>query len=477
MNAIVHQPEAWEIWLRGFYEDPDEVNKRFDWLQENCHFVSSSAICPPLPQGFAIRFNIKRVDAKTETYRVGAGGALDDEKDDGSGKRGLGGVALFRLANAAEISWYGDRSYRADDGKEPYYCHWHAVGVRRLLSGEWKVFDDDCRFDLREGGAQWRKIMESVRGTAYGGKKRTAEEIREIGLRQVRDTQAKILEKAQTGAKLRAIRKTLEIRTYDEAELQKPWVIAMLAYTGKNADPRVEQKNLDVLRDRFLVGATGLFAADSAPRARALPPKPPTAYQLPPVEMEDNWHEDPPSDPGPIEDFEVDPIDAEGRVVGCEYCGALDGVQFVTTHAGDVPVCSDKDCVDKAMGGVSRQAQKVVDDRPPPPAASRPKSGSTPPPPGMSRASDLPPPPRGTRPETHERRHGNGPQPRSGFKIERGRDAGKDIEDLSPRQLEFWRDRLAKRLRDGETPPQYVAKDTALLNAIRNELASRAAPY
>jgi hypothetical protein len=258
--------------LGGSFTDADLINRKLQEAAEKFHLISPASTCPRLRSGCVVGLNVVPISADLETHDVGLG------------KRSLLRTALLKLANAAGISWDTSRSGRVDHGQHPYYVHWHAEGAWQSLDGTWLPVSGDLQLDLRDGSAATRKILESARA-------RTGMAAEEVGRVQLRDTRAKILEHAQSKAKLRAIREALAIRAYTVAELAKPFVVARLMWVG---DPNnVEDQK--AIREHFLAGSAACFGRAQAPALQA--PKP-TTYELPPIDTTGELlDEEPPSEP------------------------------------------------------------------------------------------------------------------------------------------------------------------------------------
>ncbi len=237
--------------LAGSFDDVSTINARLREAAEKFHLISPATTCPQIPPGCVVSTSIVAIDPATDTHDVG-------------GKRALIGYALFKLANAAGICWSPSASGRVDDGRDPRVVVFHAEGVWRDLSGAWLPVVGDCQMDLRDGSAQVEKILESAKArTNNDGSVRMS--AAEVGRVQLRDTRAKILEHAQTKAKLRGIRSALAIRSYTAAELaQKPFVVARLSWVGTDSpDDRA------AIRDSFLRGSAAAFGIPTPTRQLA----------------------------------------------------------------------------------------------------------------------------------------------------------------------------------------------------------------
>lgn len=224
--------------LAGSYRDPAVVTANLQYAAENCHLVSPAPACPRLPEGCSVAINAVLID-KSETYEVNGGYAL-------------GKSALDKISLTAGISWDAQQSGRTDDGRDPHYCSWKAVGVTRHLDGTEVQLVSEKEMDLRDGSAQ------------LNGK----------SPKRISQERAFIMAHAESKARNRAIR-TLGIKSkYTEDELRKPFVVAKLMWTGESDDPELRHAFALKGADAMLGGTRALYgAAPPALPARAELPK------------------------------------------------------------------------------------------------------------------------------------------------------------------------------------------------------------
>ena len=286
MNTAQSQQQGNQaLVVSGTFSDEKRINEQLDLASKTTILVSPATTCALRP-GCSVSFNLVKIDGQTETYDVGMG------------KRSLSRTALLKLANAAGICWNSARSYRVDDGSDPYYVHWHAEGAWQALDGTILPVCGDLQMDLREGSDQVRKILESARDPTKAPT-------------QLRDTRAKILEHAQSKAELRGIRKSLAIRSYTLEELAtKPFVVARVVFDGHDEDPEIERENKRAIREQMLAGSRALFGApigglpardSTRPPRHAAPPPPvgstaddPDSEPETPAVAAEDWGDDSP---------------------------------------------------------------------------------------------------------------------------------------------------------------------------------------
>lgn len=237
-NALAKQ-EPKQIKVTGAFRDAQEVTTRLQHAAKHYHLVSPATACGAVPEGCSIALSTVLVDRDAETYK------LND-------KFGLGKTALDKIAAAAGISWDPRLSGRLDDGSDPNYVMWRAVGTMRHLDGTIVQLIGTKEMDLREGSPQVIALEERARG-----KGRDAD-------RQIREMRLHIVAHAESKARLRAIR-SLGVRSaYTAKELEKPFVIAKIMWTGQSDDPELRRAFAMKQADAMLSGTRSLYG-ETAP--------------------------------------------------------------------------------------------------------------------------------------------------------------------------------------------------------------------
>ncbi len=186
------------------------------------------------------------------------------------GKMGLTKSALDRIAIAAGVEWDPRESRRLDDGSDPLFVEYQAVGRFPTLDGSYRTITGTKIMDLRDGSAQMRTIL-----AAKNGEKTLSQ------------TRTFIGEHAESKAKNRAIRSGLGLRSgYTSDELNKPFIVARLIFSGHSDDPEVRKiVATEMVRQRFsaerqLYGVSRPVAPTSAlPAAQSIP----AGYTPPPI--------------------------------------------------------------------------------------------------------------------------------------------------------------------------------------------------
>lgn len=247
--------------VSGTFRDAKKATEALMQASKIAHLVAPSPVCATLPDGCEVAMAAVVVDAAMETYPIT--GKADEPKDDDT--LGLGKVALDKISAAIGVTWDPDRSRRLDDGSDPYYCHYQAVGRVRNFDGSWRTIKGEKEVDMRPGSPQVEAIQqrEEKKKADFEAKKWTYKG--DLGKSQVREMRLHILGHAETKARLRAIR-SLGIRTsYKRAELAKPFVCARTTFTGQSDDPTAQQYYRRRIADSFLDASSSMYGESSTP--------------------------------------------------------------------------------------------------------------------------------------------------------------------------------------------------------------------
>lgn len=258
--------------FRGAHRDPNEITNLLETAQSQFNLVTPATTCAHVPEGFDVQMSAVVVE-QADTY------------DPGGGKVALNKTALNRIAAAAGVSWDPTRSGRLDDGRDPHYCHYRAVGVYRHFDGTPVVIQGEKVMDLRDGSA-------ALQGVRDG---------------EVKMQRKFILEHAETKARLRAIR-SMGVRTaYSRDDIKKPFVVARLAFTGRTEDAEL-RRDFARMSAAAALGAGSALYGQPAPQALPAPagdpelgslPAPPLDAAQPDLD-EDERPGAPQSDPDPV---------------------------------------------------------------------------------------------------------------------------------------------------------------------------------
>lgn len=256
-QALARRPEQ----AVGTYRDPKAITEALARAQEAGHLISPMTGGISLGEGFEVAVSAVAIDVARETYDVGGG------------KLGLGKSALDRISAGMGISWDPIASRRLDDGRDPRYCHYRAVGHYRAFDGSIVTIAGEKEMDLREGSPQVEAIVErcvrKLRREETDGKTPAQVQAigRERGENQIREMRLHILGHAESKARLRAVRTGLGVRTsYDKDELAKPFLMARVMFTGRCDDRSMEREFSRMRAAAALAGTAALYGTGQAPR-------------------------------------------------------------------------------------------------------------------------------------------------------------------------------------------------------------------
>lgn len=279
-GAVPPEESAKAIQLySGAHDDAKRATQALQKLQEVGHLISPAPACGTLPIGTAIAISAVTVDAENETFPIAGGGQ-------GEGKLGIGKVPMYKFASALGINWSSE-SRRIDDRSDACYVYFVAVGYVRNFDGSWMRITGEKVMDLRDGSPQLAGMQDQTESKF----KREHEKWEADGRKgrepkmgdwksQVRDMRLRILEHAETKAKLRAIRSLGMRSSYTRAELSKPFFVARLQFTGQSDDPVIKQMFATRIADAMLGGTQMLYGRtepssarhDSSPQPYVKPP-------------------------------------------------------------------------------------------------------------------------------------------------------------------------------------------------------------
>ena len=236
--------------------------------------VPGGAIGTKLPLLHAAGMSFVFVDPEKETYAIA-----------GKTERGIGKMALDRIAAAAGVRWNPHLCGRVDDGSNSNVIEYQAAGTVLQLDGTERMIHASKRIDLR-----------AERGTAEETWGADSQEIARIAAKanpprepwpQILQQRQHILSLAESKAKNRAIR-SLGVRTaYLPADLAKGFVVLRLQFTGRSDDPEVEREVSLMIARRALSSQSALYGGGEH---RELPPGP--LAKVPKLAIKDTEEDD-----------------------------------------------------------------------------------------------------------------------------------------------------------------------------------------
>lgn len=236
----------------GSSYDSGAVNKMLEDAVASSHLVSPATVCGSLPPGCEVSISLVKVDPSTEKSGPG------DVAPVGGGKLSLSGHVLKRIGAAAGVSWDMNATGRLDDGSDPHYAHYRAVGQVRSFDGSIRTLSGEVEIDMREGSPQ----IVAMKARAKEGANLES---------QIRDTRLFLIRHAETKAKLRAIADMGVKRSYTAAELAKPFKVARLMWTGRSEDPELRRLFAEKTADAMIGATSMLYGGQPAPQVRPAP--------------------------------------------------------------------------------------------------------------------------------------------------------------------------------------------------------------
>lgn len=256
--------------------DVQSLQQQVRALSGRVHLLSPTIDPSYVPEFHEVSIRLVDVDDRVEeqggrgdVYR--AAGWKPDE-------RALTRHALDRIAGAAGLSWDPLRSGRVDDGSDPYYCHFRAVGYVRDLDGSRRTVTGEKVIDLRDGhpsiftadeSRMKRKWIDSGPNRGANGPIENPGFVKGWSEQRLSEARLHMVQMAETKAKNRVIRSLGVKQKYRADELQKPFAVLALVLTGASSDPQMERLAKERMLDAALQTSREIYGAD-APGQRQL---------------------------------------------------------------------------------------------------------------------------------------------------------------------------------------------------------------
>lgn len=253
----------------GSHREPGTIARILEKAAAEFNLVSPATSCGTLPEGCSVALSTVLIDSRLESKnnrQVSVSGEIYEV----TGKWGLAKIALERIASAAGVSWDPVASRRLDDGSDPHYCLFQAVGTYTDFDGRERQIVGTKEMDLRIGSPQCLAIEDRARDDKGREK-------------QIREMRLHLVGHAESKARLRAIR-SLGIRpAYSLDDLRKPFVVAKLMFTGETNDPVLRHEFAILQAKALLGGRRTLYGEPSAPQLAPAPIRSPAVVPPPPV--------------------------------------------------------------------------------------------------------------------------------------------------------------------------------------------------
>lgn len=228
----------------GLLKTAADAMRKVAELQGACHLVNSPAVGCGIPDGCAVAWSVTYLNVERDTYPI---------KGDAN-KVGVGKDALNMISMGMGVQWDPVLSRRLDDGSNPHYCRYIAVGKMRDSDGTWISIFDEKENDLRDGSQSAKDMTE----------------------KQLAQQRSNIWSLTVTKARNRAIRGRGVKCAYQRDELLKPFVSFKLVFTGESSDPEIRR-----MKARSMLESQSLLYGSPQPSVGLLPGSPPppvTAY-------------------------------------------------------------------------------------------------------------------------------------------------------------------------------------------------------
>lgn len=257
------------------------------------HLVSPATRVGSLPPGCGLAVSVVTVDPSVDERGIGT----DVFKIEG--RLMLQKHIMDQIGTALGVRWDPVQSRRVDNGSDPHYCHFQAVGHIRLFDLQVQPVVGHYELDLRDGAAR----------------------IEGMSPKQLKGMRTHIVSRAETGARNRAISSHGVRRSYKAEELTKPFIVAKAHFTGQSDDPELRRMFAHGTIQAMLGAQNALYGA--APAALPAPESAEPVAALPAAsEIIDAPVEPPPIDPPPVGP-KVPYGPEEGRLLADATTGAL----------------------------------------------------------------------------------------------------------------------------------------------------------
>jgi hypothetical protein len=266
--------------IEGSFGNPAQATAALKAASEAYHLITPATMVGALLEGCAVELHVVRIRPDDpHLYRVGDKLALD--------KTHL--AQLGTLLGASMV-----HSRRTDDGSHPHFREANVRVKYPLFDGTWIEREGSVDFDLR-----------APDGPEYVDAIAKAEEKNRDPKKQLREMRRFIWRHAESRALNRAFAACGIRRSYTKEELERPFCVARLAFTGHSEDPVARAHFREGIMHRFLGSSSAAYGPERSPRqlVEAAPSPQAGAYAQPPTfyaEGEDIDEEPPPDeDPEP----------------------------------------------------------------------------------------------------------------------------------------------------------------------------------
>lgn len=243
-------------------DDPASLTAWFHENRDKFNIITPATMVQSLPEGFEVAISLVYVNPHIDKS------VKTDNKSNGEVYEAEGGglcpsaSTLSKISAAAGITWDPRACGQIDDGSHPHFVKYQVVAGWLSFDNSPIVEPATKTLDLRDGSAR----------------------IEEKSVKWIRAQRENIHENAETKAKSRAIRRLGLRPSYTAKELEKPFAVARLMFTGRSKDPELARAFAMLKAQQATGGIRALFGqhADSplglpapALRVQQLTRKPP----------------------------------------------------------------------------------------------------------------------------------------------------------------------------------------------------------
>jgi hypothetical protein len=253
-QAINRAPQTAALAIEGNFGEPGRATAALKAAAEAYHLISPATMVGSLPEGCSVALALVYINpSDPHLYKVGDKLALDK-------------THLAQIGNASGASIVS--SHRTDDGSDPHYCAWTVKVQYRQFDGTFLTKQGSVEMDVREPfGAEYvdavRKAMDKNRDPA--------KQIGELRRFITRHAESKALNRAYAALGIR--------RSYTEKELEKPFCVARVTFTGHSEDPAARAQFREGIMQSFLSSSVAAFGpADHTASPDVPHPPPPQSF-------------------------------------------------------------------------------------------------------------------------------------------------------------------------------------------------------
>ncbi len=241
-------PNADGAALVGAFADPVAITTALMQAQQHYHVITPAMSVGGIPEGCEIYTSLVAVQPYgPEVYNIT--GDRKNPKDDDS--VGIDKVALRKIWAAIGGTWQHSR--RTDNNSHPHYCAWEAAGLYEQFDGKVCRVLGNVDIDVRAPlGPAYVEIVEKAKKS----NRDPASQLLELRKFLLRQCESKAMNKAVSEVGVR--------RSYKRSDLNKPFLVARLAVTGRTADPELRKEFARMHYAARLQGTSALYGAPAA---------------------------------------------------------------------------------------------------------------------------------------------------------------------------------------------------------------------